>query len=227
MLSRDLVEQALPPNLKSAATQALTDKINQAVSDPILAEEIQKNFISYTSVLRDGKYKTEDYLNAVIFCSYKLMDMTDHDAYAKTFPQRYNQLVAAGTPQKTISAYVSMYKKNQLVNKILEQSLIPTWVLNAHNYQKAINTQVEIMEDPSVNAMARTAAANSVLTHLAKPKEVGPLISIDMKETSGMTELRQMMEKLAQNQLAAIGSGVSPKEIGAQKVIDGKAEEVK
>jgi hypothetical protein len=76
-LTREMVERALPANLKSAATQAFTDQINQIVSDPIIAEQVRENFISYSRVLHEGKFKTEDYLHAVAYVSFKLMGMSN------------------------------------------------------------------------------------------------------------------------------------------------------
>lgn len=226
MLTRELVEKALPANLKGAATQALTDQINTIVSDPLVAEQVRNNFVSYSGVLKDGKFKTEDYLHAVTFVSFKLMGDSNQDAYFKTFPQRYQQLLAKGTSSKDISAYVAAYARGKLVNLILEQSLVPSWVLNQDIYQKAINTQYELMTDPDISPKVRSDAANSLLTHLTKPKEAGPLVSIDMRETSGMAELKTMLTQLAQTQRQAIESGVSPKEIAAQKIIDGEAEAI-
>lgn len=225
MLTVDMVAKALPPNLKGAATQSFVDQINNVVADPIVAEQIRDNFISYTRVLQDGKFKTEDYLNAVTYVSYKLMGHTNQDAYFKTFPVRHQNLVANGVSAKDIAAYVSAYNRGKLVNLILEQSLVPSWVLNQDAYQKAINTQVDLMLNAQ-SEMVRTTAANSVLTHLAKPKEAGPLINIDMRENSGMNELRGLLERVARQQVEAIQGGVPTKDIARQTILDGTATEV-
>lgn len=225
MLTVQQVASALPPNLKSAATQQFVDQINNIVSDPIIAEQVRDNFISYTKVLQDGKFKTEDYLHAVTYVSYKLMGMSNQDAYLRTFPQRHAALVAKGTPAKDIAAYVSAYHRGKLVNLILEQSLVPSWVLNQDAYQKAINTQVELMTNAQ-SELVRTQAANSILTHLAKPKEAGPLVNIDMRENSGMNELKNMLVELAHKQRELIGSGVPTKAIAEQKIIEGEVTHV-
>lgn len=225
-LTVEQVEKALPANLKNAATQSLTDQINNIVSDPIVAEQVRNNFISYTSVLKDGKFKTEDYLHAVTYVSYKLMGDTNQDAYFKTFPQRHAALVARGVTSKDISAYVSAYNKGKLVNLILEQTLVPTWVLNADIYQRAINTQADLMINAQ-SEMVRTQAANSILTHLAKPKEAGPLINLDMRENSGMTELKDLLTNLARKQRDMIQEGtVSTKDIAEQRIIEGESKNV-
>lgn len=216
------VATALPANLKGAATQQLVDQINNIVSDPLIAEQVRDNFMSYTNVLKDGKFKTEDYLHAVTYVSFKLMGLSNQDAYFRTFPARHAALVAKGTSSKDISAYVSAYNKGKLVNLILEQTLVPTWVLNQDIWQKAINTQADLMVNAQ-SELVRTTAANSILTHLAKPKAVGPLINLDMRESSGMNELRNVLTELAQKQRDLIASGTSStKEIADQRIIEGE-----
>ena len=219
-ITKELVARALPGNLKSAATDQLADMINQISADPLIAEQIRENFLSYASVLKEGKFKVEDYLNAVAYCSYKLMGDSNQDAYFKTFPQRYANLVAAGRTPKEISAYVSAYAKGQLVNKIMEQTLVPSWVLNQHMYQAALNTQFKLMTNEDVSPKVRSDAADSLLTHLAKPKEAGPLINIDMGETSGMNELKDALARMAQQQQTLINAGMTTKEIAAQDIVD-------
>ena len=219
-ITKELVARALPGNLKSAATDQLADMINQISADPLIAEQIRENFLSYASVLKEGKFKAEDYLNAVAYCSYKLMGDSNQDAYFKTFPQRYANLVAAGRTPKEISAYVSAYAKGQLVNKIMEQTLVPSWVLNQHMYQAALNTQFKLMTNEDVSPKVRSDAADSLLTHLAKPKEAGPLINIDMGETSGMNELKDALARMAQQQQTLINAGMTTKEIAAQDIVD-------
>ena len=212
------VAHALPPNLKNNVTQQLVDNINNCVADPIMAEAIKDNFLSYTQVLSEGKFKTEDYLSAVMYVSFKLMGMTNQDAYSRTFPARYRTLLNNGTSAKDISSYVSMYNKGRLVNLILEKSLIPTWVLNQHIYQKAINVQADLMSNAN-SEMVRMQAANSILNHLAKPKEVGPLINLDLREGSGLNELKATLTQLAQQQRDLIGQGVTTKSIADQGLV--------
>ena len=94
--------------------------------------------------------------------------------------------------------------------------------LNQDMYQKALNTQADLMMNAQ-SEMVRTTAANSILTHLAKPKEAGALINIDMRETSGMGELKDMLNKMAQQQLDLIDAGVSAKTLAEQRIIDVEA----
>lgn len=220
-----MVVRALPPNLKGAATQQLVDMVNNVVTDPLIAEQVRNNFISYTGVLKDGKFKTEDYLNAVTYVSYKLMGDSNQDAYFKTFPQRYQALTAKGATTKEISAYVSAFNKGKLVNLILEQSLVPTWVLNQDIHQKAINRLSDLMMTAD-SQKVQADAAIGLLAHLAKPKEAGPLVNFNVPESSGMAEMKELLGKMAAQQQALIAQGVTAKDIAAQKIIDVEVKEV-
>ena len=221
MISTQELVAAMPPALKSQATDSLANMLNNIASDPLVAETMRENFITYSHVLKDGKYKMDSYLSAIKYVSFKMMNLSNAEAYEKTFPQRMAALNAAGTSKKDISSYVAMYHKGKLVQAILEQSLVPVWLLNQETYQRAINVQADLMMNAQ-SEMVRTTAANSILTHLAKPKEVVAKISLDTTESSGMNELREAMTKLAQQQQDLIRNGVSPKEIAGQRIIEGE-----
>lgn len=226
MLTLDIVQRALPSHLKRTVTQNLVDELNNIDKDPEIAATIRENFISYTKVLQEGRFKTDDYLNAVKYASFKLMGDSNQDAYFKTFPQRHHALVAKGATPQEISAYVSMYAKGKLVNLILEQTLVPTWVLNADVYQKAINCLATEMSTAR-SEMVRVQAANAILTHLKKPEAVGPLINIDIGNQTGINELRDTLSQLAKTQKELIEKGVSTKEIAAQSIVDAEVVESK
>lgn len=221
MITVDVLHKCLPASFHSNVNQSLADKLNQIPVDPEAAEAIRDNFISYTSVLRDGKYKLDDYMNAVAYVSFKLMGYNNQECYTRTFPHRYAALMARGASSKDIAAYVSAYNRNKLVNGIMEQTLIPTYVLNQDIHQKAIMTQYEIMTDPAICSRDRTAAANSLLTHLKQPEVKKVEIELGIGDSSGLKELKGMMAQLAQTQLDAINSGVSTQDVAHQKLVTG------
>ena len=225
-ISKELVIKAVPPNLKNAVSDDLVDRLNAITSDQILAEEVRKNFISYTSVLREGKFKLEDYLNAVTYVSHRLNGDTQHDAYFKTFPSRYQNLMALGKTPKEISNYVAMFNKGKLVQKIQEQTLTPAWVLNQDMFQAALNTNYQIMMDDDVSPKVRVEAANSLLTHLQKPKEVTPAVNIDLRESSGLSELKKALSQLATQQQQLIEQGGSTIDVAAQRIVEVSAQEI-
>lgn len=219
MFSLDDVERALPPQLKGKMTPEIVNNLNLVIQDANFAEQVRNNLVSYTSVLSEGKFKLEDYMNAVIYVSFKLMGYTDRECYERTFPNRIAELVARNVSSKDIAAYVSAYNRGLLVNKIYEQTLIPTWVLNQDVYQKAINTQMEIM----VNGKSETnrmKAADSILNHLKRPEASKVELSIGMKESDEVNDLKEAMRKLTETQRAMIAAGTTTREIAHQRIID-------
>lgn len=218
MLTKAEIISALPPNLKSAVTDQFVDMVNDITQDQQAAEYIRDNFITYTMVLKEGRFKTEDYLNAVAYVSYKHMGLSNQEAFFKVFPNRHAALVAKGTSSKDIAAHVAGYHKGKLVNLIMERSLVPTWIAYQDVYHKAISVQADLMEN-AVSEKVRCDAANSILTHLQKPKEAAVALNVDLRENSGMKELVSTLRELAQGQQQAIQNGVDAKVISGADLI--------
>lgn len=221
----ELLKATMPKALQGNATQEFADHINAIALDQEVADEVRNNFLSYTKVLADGKFKTESYLDAITYVTHKLMGYSNQDSYVRTFPGRYQSLVARGTSAKDISAYVAAYHKNKLVNILLEQALVPSWLLNQDVYQRAINTQFDLMTDENVSPKVRSDAANSILTHLKPPEVKKVEIDIGLKNNGGIADLMETMNQLAGQQRELIVDGsVSAKYIAKQALIAEKAE---
>lgn len=225
-LTVELLRQTLPKALQVNATQELADKINNIALDPEVADEVRANFLSYTKVLQDGKFKTETYLDAVTYVTHKLMGYSNQDSWVRTFPQRYQTLVARGETPKTISAHVAAYHANKLVNLILEQSIIPSWLLNRDIYQRAINTQFDLMTDPDVSPKVRSDAANSILTHLKQPEAQKIELEVSTKEDAGVADLMATMRQLAAQQRELIASGVPAATVARQRLVGTSQQQV-
>ena len=222
----ELLKAVLPKSLQANANQEFADLLNNLALDPEAADVVRENFLTYTSVLLDGKYKTEDYLNAVCYVSHKLMDYSNQDAYIRTFPQRYQALVARGASSKDISAYVAAYHKGKLVTAILKQAAIPAWLLHQAAFNQAVSTQMDLMANAQ-SELVRTQAANSLLTHLKAPEAAKVELDVTVKRTDGLAELEATMRQLAERQMAIIGQGVSAGAVARQGlVIEGQATEV-
>lgn len=219
MFTLDELDAALPLSLKGKMTPEIANNLNTIITDPQVAQAFRDNFVSYTNVLKEGKFKLESYMDAVAYVSFKLMGYTDRECYQRTFPNRYAELVAKGTSAKDIAAYVSAYNRGILVNKVLEQTLIPTYVLNQDVYQKAINTQADLMINGK-SEMVRMKAADSILNHLKRPEASKVEISMGIVDSKEVDDLKQAMLDLTRNQRALIEQGTPTKEIAHQRIID-------
>lgn len=211
-------QQVMPDKMKKSMTPELLKTLDNMLNDQDMREAYRDNLIGYTSVMNDGKFKLESYVMAVKYVSYKLMGNTNIDAFSKTFPEkimRWNQQQVAS---KDVASYVSAYHKSKLVSLIIEQSLIPSHVLNADVYQKAINIQLEL----AMNAQSekvRSDAANSLLTHLKAPEKTK--IQVDVNHNVGgdsISALRKHVEELRDLQKTAISGG----HMTAQQVAEGR-----
>lgn len=158
-------------------------------------------------------------MNAVKYCTHKLMGNTNTDAYIKTFPQRYQTMIDKGYTSKEMSSHISIYNKSQLVNKIMEQSLIPSWVLNQDLYQKAINVQADLMMNAQ-SEKVRSDSANSLLIHLKPPEVKKVELDIGLKANSEIEELKLTLAELASQQQRMIKAGISTAtDVAEQKLI--------
>lgn len=219
LITKEQLRSSLPTNLRGSISDELVEMINN-VGDPIIADQIRDNFVSFSSVLNEGKFKILDYLNAVKYVSYKLMGNTNRDAYVKTFPERYNRFVANGVSNKDIASYVASYNNGKLVNMVREQSMVPMWVLNQDKFQLAVNTCAQLMMDENINPRERVAAAGHLMTHLQKPKEAANVaLNVNIAESSGMQEMKDTITELARYQRDMIMKGVPTKDIAEQRLV--------
>ena len=216
-LTIEQFKTALPDKVKKSINQELIDQINTTLSEPELYESYRENLLSYTKVMADGRFKVQEYINAVKYVSHKLMGCTNIEAYSKTFPDKIQRFAMQGVNAKDIASYVTAYNKSKLVNLIFEQTLIPSYVLNQDLYQKALNVQAELMVNAN-SEKVRCDAANSLLTHLKMPETQKVELDINVKEDSSIAQLRQATLELARQQRLAMEAG----QMNAQEVAHGK-----
>lgn len=221
LLTVDQFKQVLPEKFKKTVNQELVDQINQTLSDPLMYDTYRDNLLSYSQVMQDGRFKIVDYVQAVKYCSHKIMGASNTEAFIKTFPNRYQRFIDNGTSQKDIASYITSYNKNKLVNLILEQSLIPSWVLNQDLYQKAINVQAELMMTAN-SEKVRSDAANSLLNHLKPPEVQKVELDIGVKPNNMLEDLKNSLFDLAAQQQKVIEAGV----VGLKDVREQKLKQV-
>lgn len=227
-LTVEQFKSALPDKVKKSVNQELIDQINITLSDPDMYEAYRDNLLSYTRVMSDGRFKVTDYISAVKYVSHKLMGATNIDAYSKTFPDKIARFTAQGVLPKDIASYVTAYNKSKLVNLIMEQTLIPSYVLNQDLYQKALNVQAELMVGAK-SEKVRCDAANSLLTHLKMPETQKVELEIGIKEDSAISALRATTMELARQQRLMLEAGaMNAQEVAHSRlVIDSEAREIK
>ena len=223
-LTEDQLKRAMPKSVKGRVTPELVNDINSLMTDQQLRENFRDNLLSYTGVMSDGKWKIQDYVNAVRYVSHKLLGSSNIEAYTKTFPDRFQRLVNEGADEKTISSYSTAYNKTALVNKIMEQTLVPIHILNADLHQKAINRQAYLMVHAN-SEKVQSDAANSLLTHLKPPETNKIELDVNVKQDDSIKELNQATLELAKQQRLMVEAGAAKlKDIADSSiVVEGEA----
>ena len=56
LLTVEQFRQVLPDKFKKTVNQEFIDQVNQTLSDPLMYETYRDNLLSYTQVMRDGKF---------------------------------------------------------------------------------------------------------------------------------------------------------------------------
>lgn len=219
-ITEEQLRAALPSSFRNRVSQEVLDDINQILSDEDIGTAFRENLVCFTSVLQEGKYSLTEYVNAVKYVSYKAMGDTNIQAYCKVFPDRLSRWNEKGIDDKTRSSYVSIYNKTQLVNKITERVLVPSWILNQDLFQKALNTQAEIMCDSRASFVARSKAADSLLNALKRPEAQKIDLNVNQKESVDMLDLKASLKDLVDMQTKLIRAGsMSAKDICERDLI--------
>lgn len=241
IMTLDELKGALPPRQKKLVTQGVVDIFNALESDEgeEFAEHYKQNFVSMSTVMSNANYDVKDYVNSVKFVAYKLLEHTDIDAYRYTFPDRYERLmekwIVTGLSieeirGQKISPFVTAYRKNEIVVKVMERSLVASRIFNAPMFQEALNVNASLMYTAR-SEMVRQAAADSILKYTENKEAQKIELEIGVKGQDEVTALRTEMNRLAQEQQAGIqGGSVTSVDIAHSKllheVIDVEAEEV-
>ena len=78
MLTLGQVQESLPAQNRQNITQEMVNQLNSLSKDPEEARNIRENFMTFSQVLKEGRYKVGDYVKAVMYVSYKIMNKTNH-----------------------------------------------------------------------------------------------------------------------------------------------------
>jgi hypothetical protein len=228
MITKQEIMEALGRD-KTTITDELVTTMNMIIADePEVGNFIKDNFLTYTQVLKSGKYSLKQYLNAITFASYKLMNMTNQQAYIHTYPGRYERLkkrymdVEGLTKKefdKKVSSYVCSVAAGPLVTTILSQVQIPTKLLNMHVLQEAINVETELMRGARSETV-REKAANTLITYLGQEEENKIQLDAGFRKDEVIDQYEMAMKRMVEEQLHEIQKGADVKKIANISIME-------
>lgn len=216
-----MLEAAWPLNKRNRINDELVDHINDLLHDYQLRESFRENLIGYGRVLQNPNYSLQEYVNAVRYVSYKMLGDTNTLAYSKTFPEKWQDLQQRHLSSKQLQDFVKNFNKTKIVNEILEQTLVPSYILNQDLYQKALNVQADLMLSAK-SEKVRCDAANSLLTQLKMPETAKVELDVNIKQDESIDELRRSTLELVAQQKQMLASGaMNAEQVAHQKIIEG------
>lgn len=214
------LRKAFPLKARKFASREFLDLVNEMVKDPDFGEVFRQNIFAYSSVIQkeEARYNTpQEYLNAVKYCTFRIAGLAKNKAYALTFPDRFQKYyldVQTSSPEEktrlnnVLATRVTSYNQSKLVNQIMAQALIPTWIINQDVYQEAINVQVDLMRNAK-SEMVRMKAADSLLDKLKRPEAVKQAeVQITLSGDNQIEALKKSLMELAQGQKKLIEEGM-------------------
>lgn len=226
MFTKQELQAALPAKMSKTISDDLVLNINAMISDPDHYERIRENLVGYNHILSDGKYTVDDYINAVMYVSYKMAGMTNIEAFSKTFPDKMARYAAMGKGINAINSFVAAYNKTKLVTNILGQAMVPVHILNMDLFQEAINKEAHLMRNAK-SEKVQHEAAKALMDILQPPQETKIKLDIGVGQSSIMDDLARATQDLLDQQMSAIRSGrMTAKQIAESKIIEGEAIDV-
>ena len=228
MFTYNDLQDLVPKKQRNVVTEDLVTLINDIAEDESIGTEFKQNMISYSTVLSKGKFSLEEYANANHFVTLLLLEHKDIDAYKAVFPDRYMRLSAKGLSRSQMSSYATNYKQGKLVSAILEQTMVPNYILNAPMYQEALNHSRYLM----LNARSETVqqkAAETIMTQLKAPEAAKLEVDISLNTSDSVQENEAFMIELAERKLELMALGGDVKSItnmtvDKQEIIDVEEE---
>ena len=205
-MTLDLLKESVPKEKAKFMNEELVTMINEAEVNGDWEGELEKDIISYSSILATGRYKTTDYIKAVEFCAYYLNNGDQADSYVRTFPEKVKRRVLEGKSSYATGA-PSMYFKGQLIQKILAQAQLPVRLIHHHKQHEAINKLFTLMTSPTSSDRIQMESANSLLINLKEPEAQKVELEIGVKKDEGAAALEAKLLDLATMQQAAFIAG--------------------
>lgn len=216
---------SLPKGLNRGVPKQVLDDINDMISKGEEGAVFKENLMSHNHILKEGKFSLEQYVNAVKYISFRLMNQSQRKAYELTFPDKVTDWLANGTDEKAISSYVHAYNNSKLVMRLYDVTLVPFHLLNQPYRQEALLVEVELMRHAH-SEMVRHKAAETVLNTLAPPETTQTELQMKVRESEETSELKNALADLAKAQKEMLEKGGSLKDVAESTIVNVEYKEV-
>ena len=231
-ITAEKIKKFLPKGVSHQVSDEIVDMVNNMEDDTgLLQDYMEESFMSHFGVLKGTKTKLHDYVNAIKYCNLK-QHMTNDEAWAIVFPERYDKLIEEG---RFNSSHVSMFNSREVVVKIDTQMYISASIQYAPYRHAAIKKQFDLMNgkgansDDYVSPTVQHLAAVKLydITEIAEDKAINIKIDQSDAQIEQARELNQSIAAIVENQKAAFirGDDVAKLQKIHVNVIDAEVDE--
>ena len=158
-------------------------------------EEFAEQLVTFSSVLKNGRYKAEGYIKAVQYASYRQMNLSMTKSYKMTWPARCFR-DGKPKPTGTIEALASIYDKTAIVQGILSQMQIPLHIMMMSERVRAANVLAHLMINAD-NERVQMEAADKLLNHINVPETMKVELDVGFKADETLTQLNDTLNKIS------------------------------
>jgi len=141
-ITAEKIKAMLPKGTSVVVTDSIIESIQSMGEESDLPQNLlEEDFMTYLQLI--GKKKglgLKHLINAIKYCNIK-RTTSNHNAWAITFPVKYDRLIAAGKP---VDNHVGMYEKSFLVSEIDREMLIPVHIQYAGAFHKMAQQNIRI-----------------------------------------------------------------------------------
>ena len=217
-ISINSLKAMLPSNTSIAVTKEIVGLIHDMEEDTGLPQELlEEDVMSYLHLLGGLRgLGIKDLVNAIKFCNLK-RNYNNKEAWAITFPDKYNRLVDLN---KAVDNHVSMYNNSKIVVAIDKEMLIPVSITYAPYFHAATKELYKIGvlgqggksaegNEMTVTPMVRVQALKELTTITKPPEEQKLAISVNPGEAavSMQQEMNEQLKALVTQQQQRLDNG--------------------
>ncbi len=223
-MNREDFISRLPNSKKRFANDDLLNMIEAIEEEDNAEGTFVDMVVDNENVLSDGRYKTEDYVNACRFVAHYLNTERVQESYDKTFPDKYLDRIARGISPKTFTTAASQYLKGKLVQRVLAQSQVSLNIFHTRKKHMAVEKLYELM-NTSKSERIQMDSADKLLLHLKDPEESKIELNITDNRGDYTNDLENQMKLLAARQLDLLkAGGINNKELVEAHIIEVEEE---
>ena len=217
-ITKEKLQKFMPRGTNAKVTDEILEMIHNIENDTGLHQEYaEERVMSCMHLMGKQGVTLEKLVNAVKFCTLK-QHMTNKKAWAITFPDEYDRVVAKGGE---VDTHVAMFNSTYLVIEIDKMMIVPFHLLYNKIKHEALQVQVNLMrgiganDDDRVTPHIQHLAAKTVSEILKSPEENSIELKIGTSDAvlAQQQELNDHLAEIIANQRKAFQQGKDVSEL--------------